>query len=464
MAFESIDPATGQRLASFPALTREQIRAALDLARDAFAEWRLVPPERRVEPLRRLAETLLRGKQAFARLMSREMGKPLAAAEAEVAKCAWVARHYADTAPAALAPEVLDVGPARCRVERHPLGAVLAVMPWNFPFWQVIRCAAPTLAAGNVILLKHAPNVPQCGIALEGLFARAGFPRGVFQNMFARVGDVPAILDDPIVQAASLTGSVGAGAALAGEAGRRVKRTVLELGGSDPFIVLSSADLDQAVSTGVAARMMNSGQSCIAAKRFLIHQDIASEFEARFVEQVRALCVGGPLDPGTEVGPLARPDIRDLVAEQVRESVQAGARLATGGRIPDRTGWYYEPTVLADVPGGCPAAEEEIFGPVASLRCVESLEEAIEVSNGTEFGCPRLFGPTTRKRPRWLYATSRPAVFSSTPCPRPIRGSRLGESRSRATVASWEQRPSASSSTSKQCGPIPHEQNQPSRI
>ena len=377
MPFESIDPATEEPLARFDALDRAGIRAALDRAAAAFEPWRLTSPGERAAKLLALADLLERGREAFGRLMTREMGKPVVQATAEIDKCAWVCRYYAETGPAGLAPEPAECTGRACRVEYQPLGAILAVMPWNFPFWQIIRCAAPTLTAGNTILLKHAPNVPQCAIAVEGLFARAGFPPGVFQNLFIEVGDIPFVLDHPIVQGASLTGSVRAGASLAAEAGHRIKKTVLELGGSDPFIVMESADLEAAVETAIRARMINSGQSCIAAKRFLVHEPVADEFERRFVEGVAALRVGDPSDPETDVGPLAA---------QVEASVGAGARLLTGGSAPEGAGWYYSPTVLSDIPPGSPAACEELFGPVASLFRVSDLEEAIARANETEYG------------------------------------------------------------------------------
>ncbi|MCG8467053.1 MAG: NAD-dependent succinate-semialdehyde dehydrogenase [Gemmatimonadetes bacterium] len=386
MPFDSIDPTTEELLASFPALDDAGIDAALDRARTGYDAWRGTPTVERAERLLALADLLETGKNAFGQLMTREMGKPLASAVAEAEKCAWVCRYYAEQGPGFLEPEAFESSGTRCWVEYQPIGAVLAIMPWNFPFWQVVRCAAPTMMAGNVILLKHAPNVPQCAVALEGLFRRAGFPEGAFQNLFAEVEDIPRILDDSIVQGASLTGSLRAGSALAAEAGRRIKTTVLELGGSDPFIVMESADLDRAVATAVEARMWNNGQSCIAAKRMLVQETIADEFEKRLVEAVASIPIGDPKDPDVRVGPLARSDLRDELASQVDASVAAGARVATGGDAPDRPGWFYTPTVLTDVPDGCPASEDELFGPVASVFRVRDLDEAIERANATEYG------------------------------------------------------------------------------
>ena len=386
MPFESIDPTTEEQLASFPALDAAGIDAALVRARRGFAEWKQVSLDERAALLLALSDLVERGKGAYGLLMTREMGKPLASAVAEAEKCAWVCRYYAEHGPEQLASEPFESTGTHCWVEYHPLGAVLGIMPWNFPFWQAMRSAVPTLLAGNVFLLKHSPNVPQCAVALEGLFTRAGFPEGVFQNLFVEVEDVPRVLDDPIVQAASLTGSVAAGSSLAAEAGLRIKTTVLELGGSDPFIVMESADLDRAVATAVDARMWNNGQSCIAAKRMLVQRSIADEFCARLIERVSALKVGDPRDPEVEIGPLARRDLRDKVAKQVDATVAAGAHVAAGGGVPDRPGWFYDPTVLTEVPDGSPATDDEIFGPVASIFPVDDLDEAIALANATEFG------------------------------------------------------------------------------
>jgi len=386
MPFESIDPTTGQRLVAYDALDAGGLAQALDRARAAYETWEVMSVEERAPLLLTLADLLERGRDAFARLMTREMGKPISEAAAEIEKCARACRYYAARAAEHLASEAVEGGGPLDRIDYRPLGAVLAIMPWNFPFWQAIRCAAPALAAGNVILLKHAPNVPQCAVAIEGLFARAGFPEGVFQNLFVEVLDLPAILDDPLVQGVSLTGSVGAGSAIAAEAGRRIKTTVLELGGSDPYIVMESADLDRAVEVGIEARMGNNGQSCNAAKRFFVQETVADEFERKLINGVAALRVGDPGRPEVDIGPLARRDLRDRVATQVADSVTAGAHIALGGGVPDRPGWFYEPTVLTGVPDACPASREEIFGPVASIFRVADLTEAIGRANATEFG------------------------------------------------------------------------------
>ncbi|HSS39246.1 MAG TPA: NAD-dependent succinate-semialdehyde dehydrogenase, partial [Polyangia bacterium] len=309
------------------------------------------------------------------------------AAAGEAAKCATACRFYAEHGAAFLTPEVVSEGQgSRDEIHLQPLGPVLAVMPWNFPFWQVIRFAAPALVAGNVGLLKHASNVPQCALALEDLFRRAGAPEGVFQTLLIGSGAVEKLIGDDRVAAVTVTGSEAAGRAIGAAAGRHLKKSVLELGGSDPFLVLSSADLDQAVATAVKARTVNTGQSCIAAKRFIVVDAVYDRFAPAFTDAMRRLVVGDPTDAGTQIGPLATASIRDGVADQVERSVQAGGRLLTGGRVLDRPGFYYEPTVLVDVPPDAPAAREEVFGPVAALFRVRDTEEAIAVANDTSFG------------------------------------------------------------------------------
>ena len=387
MPIATINPATGETLETFDALTAEQVEQKLQRAADAFARHRRTSMAERAEKMRRAGDLLDGEKDRWARLMTTEMGKTLAAARAEAEKCAWVCRHYAEHAAAMLAPRPTDVGgTARGEVHFLPLGAVLAVMPWNFPFWQVFRFAAPGLMAGNVGLLKHASNVPQCALAIEEIFLRAGFEEGVFQALLVGSDAVAGILDDARVAAATLTGSTPAGQSVAERAGRNLKKTVLELGGSDPFIVMPSADLDAAARTAAKARCINNGQSCIAAKRFIVHQDVADAFTVRFVREMEALRVGDPLADGTDVGPLATAAIRDEVAEQVRASVAAGARVLTGGTSMDGQGFYYPPTILADIPEDAPAYREEVFGPVASLFRVADLDGAIALANDSPFG------------------------------------------------------------------------------
>ena len=339
----------------------------------------------------RAAEILENEKQEFARMMTLEMGKPIKGAVQETEKCAWVCRYYAENAERHLADEVIETQATKSYVHFQPLGVVLAVMPWNFPFWQVFRFAAPALMAGNVGLLKHASNVPQCALAIEDIFRRAGFSEGAFQTLLIGSEEVQQVLEDPRVAAATLTGSEPAGRSVAGIAGKQIKKTVLELGGSDPFIVMPSADLDTAATTAVKARTINNGQSCIAAKRFIVHAQIYEEFEKRFVESMKALRVGDPMDEATDIGPLATEQILKDLEEQVSVSVAAGAKILTGGKKfkadgDFAAGNFYEPTVLADIPKDSPAYRDELFGPVASLFRVRNIDEAIELANDTPFG------------------------------------------------------------------------------
>jgi len=386
MAINSINPATGELLKSFDSLSDSEIENKLQAAARAFRQNRRASFAERASLMSRAAGVLENEKETFGKLMTTEMGKPLNAAVAEAEKCAWVCRYYAETAERALADEVVETNAASSYVRFQPLGPVLAVMPWNFPFWQVFRFAAPALMAGNVGVLKHASNVPQCALAIEDIFRRAGFPEGAFQTLLIGSDKVQRVLDDPRVVAATLTGSEPAGVSVASEAGKQLKKTVLELGGSDPFVVMPSANLQEAASTAVKARTINNGQSCIAAKRFIVHEAIADEFEHRFVNGMASLGVGDPMDESTDVGPLATADILSDLENQVRKSVAAGARVLTGGNRIAGDGYYYQPTVLTDIPKGCPAYDEEIFGPVASLFQVGNIDEAISLANDTEFG------------------------------------------------------------------------------
>ena len=386
MSIASVDPATGAVLKTFEALAPRAIEERLEGARKAFPAWRRVPFAERSVRMKRAGEILDAEKARFGELMTREMGKPIGAAVAEAEKCAWVCRYYAENAERFLADELAGTDASESFVRYEPLGAVLAVMPWNFPFWQVFRFAAPALMAGNVGLLKHASNVPQCALAIEEIFRRAGLPDGVFQTLLVGSDRVAALIEDGRIAAVTLTGSEGAGVSVGSTAGRQLKKVVLELGGSDPFLVMPSADVAKAAETAVKARTINNGQSCIAAKRFLVHEKVAADFERRFVEAMAALKVGDPMDPATDVGPLATPAIRSEVDEQVRKTVAAGAKLRLGGRPFDRPGNFYAPTVLADVPPGSPGADEEIFGPVASLFTFRSLDEGIALANRTRFG------------------------------------------------------------------------------
>jgi len=382
----SINPFNGETLATFEPLSQAELARRVALAAGEFFRWREVPFAKRAALLRAAADLLETQKGDLARLMSLEMGKPVNAGVAEAEKCAWVCRYYADNAEAFLADEPAATDAGRSFVRYQPLGPVLAIMPWNFPFWQVFRFAAPALMAGNVGLLKHASNVPQCAQAIEDLFRKAAFPQGAFQTLRVGSESVRALIEDDRIAAVTLTGSEDAGISVGRAAGGALKKCVLELGGSDPFLVFPSADLDAAATAAVKARTINNGQSCIAAKRFIVHRDAATEFERRFVERMNALKVGDPLDPAVEIGPLATPAILAEVEEQVRKSVAAGARLLAGGRRIAGPGNFYAPTVLGDVPPGSPAAVEEIFGPVASLFHFGGIDEAIALANGSRFG------------------------------------------------------------------------------
>jgi succinate-semialdehyde dehydrogenase/glutarate-semialdehyde dehydrogenase len=383
---KSLNPATGQTIASYDEFDDGEIERRIALAESAFRAWRHVPFAERARLMLEAARLLEQEKNRLGWLMTTEMGKPIAAAVAEAEKCALGCRYYAEHAERFLAPEVVATNASRSWIAYQPLGPVLAIMPWNFPFWQVFRFASPALMAGNVGLLKHASNVPQCALAIEEIFRRAGFPPGVFQTLLIPATRVERVLRDVRVRAATLTGSESAGAAVAATAGALIKKTVLELGGSDPFIVMPSADIERAASTAVKARAINNGQSCIAAKRFIVHEQIAEAFQQRFVEGMAALRVGDPLDETTDVGPLATAGILRELHEQVQGSVRAGARLLLGGRPLERPGNFYAPTVLVDVPPGSPAYQDELFGPVAALFRVPDIQRAIALANATSFG------------------------------------------------------------------------------
>ncbi|HEX7155067.1 MAG TPA: NAD-dependent succinate-semialdehyde dehydrogenase [Thermoanaerobaculia bacterium] len=386
MSIATVNPATGETVQSFAALTETELESKLQRAAAAFRINRERSFAERAVRMNRAAELLEERASEYGRLITTEMGKPVTAAIAEVKKCATVCRYYAEHAEAHLADEHIATDARDSYVRYEPLGAVLAVMPWNFPFWQVFRFAAPALMGGNVGLLKHASNVPQSALAIEQVLVDAGFADGEFQTLLIGSDAVAKLLADERVRAATLTGSEPAGASVASAAAKQIKKSVLELGGSDPFIVMPSADLEEAVKIGVKARIVNNGQSCIAAKRFILHRDIADEFERKMVAAFEALKIGDPQDEATEVGPLANRQIVDDLDKQVRASVAAGAKLLTGGkRLGDR-GNYYAPTILRDIPPSAPAFAEETFGPVASLFRVESLEEAVQLANATTFG------------------------------------------------------------------------------
>jgi succinate-semialdehyde dehydrogenase/glutarate-semialdehyde dehydrogenase len=386
MTIASINPATGQTIRTFRPISDQDLDARLQCAADAYDRHRRTPVWERTRMLLRAAEILESEKEEFGRLMVTEMGKTLKAAVEEAAKCAWGCRYYAENAERFLADEKVETGPAQTFIAYQPIGPILAVMPWNFPFWQVFRFAAPALAAGNVGLLKHASNVPQCALAIEDIFRRAGFAEGCFQTLLIETERVRRVIEDPRVAAVTLTGSMGAGSHVASSAGKEIKKSVLELGGSDPFIVMASADFEAAVRTAVRARTINNGQSCIAAKRFIVAESIADEFERRLVAGMKALVVGDPMDPATDVGPLANEAQVKTLTEQVAQSVRAGARLLTGGHALDRPGYYFAPGVLAGVTEDSPAYRDEIFGPVALLFRARDIDEAIDIANDSPFG------------------------------------------------------------------------------
>jgi succinate-semialdehyde dehydrogenase/glutarate-semialdehyde dehydrogenase len=382
----TVNPATGETVKVFEPHSDIQLEEKLQLAADTFRAYRNTTFEQRAQWLNTVAEVLEAEKQKLGRMMTIEMGKPIQGAISEAEKCAWVCRYYAENAKYHLADQMVSTNASKSFVHFQPLGPVLAVMPWNFPFWQVFRFAAPALMAGNVGLLKHASNVPQCALAIEEVIVSAGFPTGAFQTLLIGSDKVQRILEDPRVAAATLTGSEPAGRSVASIAGNQIKKTVLELGGSDVFIVMPSANLEDATSTAVKARTINNGQSCIAAKRFIVAEEIYDQFESLFVEKMKALRVGDPLEAKTEVGPLATPQILEDLDHQVKESVAAGAKLLCGGQRLDRSGNYYEPTVLSAIPRQAPAYCEELFGPVALLFRINGVEEAIKLANDTSFG------------------------------------------------------------------------------
>jgi len=386
MPIATINPATGEVIKTFQPLTEADIEKKLQLAVATFKSERKTPFSVRAQRMLKAADILERDKEKFGHLMTLEMGKTYKSAVAEAVKCTTACRYYAENAERFLADEVVETGAKKSFIRYQPIGPILAIMPWNFPFWQVIRFAAPALMAGNVGLLKHSSNVPQCALALEGIFREAGFPEGTFQALLIGSGQVDAILNDPRVVAATLTGSEQAGIQVGVGAAKRIKKVVLELGGSDPFIVMPSANLDAAVSTAVQARVQNNGQSCIAAKRFIVAEPIADQFQSKFVEKMKNLKIGDPFDEKTELGPLSTPDgVKDLERD-VQKTLDAGAKLLTGGHAIKGPGNFFEPTVLTDIPKNSPAYSEEFFGPVASIFRVKNIDGAIQIANDVRFG------------------------------------------------------------------------------
>jgi len=386
MPIRATNPATAESVAEYETLLPDATAAAVAEAHAAWLRWRTTSFADRARLFRVMAERLRGRKDELARLMAIEMGKPLAQGQAEVDKCAWVCEYYAEHAENHLAHDVIPTDAARSYVAFEPLGVILAVMPWNFPLWQVYRFAAPALMAGNVGVLKHASNVPGCALVIEELFRQAGFPDGVFRTLLVGSDQVRAVIEHPLVRAVTLTGSTPAGKSVAAQAGAVLKKTVLELGGSDPYLILEDADLEQTVATCVAARLVNSGQSCVAAKRFIAVDAIREAFTERFVALMRTKKMGDPLDPGTDVGPQARHDLRDELHQQVVTSVAKGAVVRLGGEIPESPGAFYPPTVLTNVTAGMPAHDEELFGPVAAIIAARDEEDAIRIANDTIFG------------------------------------------------------------------------------
>ena len=386
MAIATINPATGETIKTFTPLTDAQVDQKIQKATETFRAFRKLSFAERGRMMNRAAEILESEKHDLAHLMTLEMGKTLRSAVDEAVKCAWVCRYYAENAERFLADEVVETPASRSFIRYQPMGVVLVIMPWNYPFWQVFRFIAPGLMAGNVGILKHASNVPQCALKIEEVLLKAGFPEGAFQTLLIGSDKVDRVLDDPRVVAATLTGSEGAGIQVGSGAGKRIKKVVLELGGSDPFIVMPSANLEEAVTVGIKARTLNNGQSCIAAKRFIVADQIADKFQKEFVAQMEKLKLGDPFDEKTDVGPLANAEAVTSLQADVSASVKAGAKVLTGGKPADGPGSFYLPTVLTDIPKDSPAYREELFGPVASIFRVKNLDEAIRVANDSRFG------------------------------------------------------------------------------
>lgn len=385
-SIQTINPADGSLLQNYPYTTAEETERKLARSKSAFHLWRDTPVARRAAIFKKLSETLLEKRDELALLATTEMGKIISEAKAEVEKCAGEAKYYAEHGPGMLADERAQVSELEAYVSYLPLGPILAVMPWNFPYWQVTRFAIPTLLAGNTVILKHASNVTGCALALEKMFLLAGFPEGVFQTLVTPSSRVKALIEDPRIQGVSLTGSVGAGKQIAAQAGAAAKKSVLELGGSDAFIILKDADLALAVKAAITARFSNAGQVCIAAKRFIVVDEIAAEFEAQFTAAIQALRVGSPLREENQLGPMAKKELRDELHEQVKKSIAMGAKLLVGGKPVDAPGNYYEATLLSKVTPQMPVASEETFGPVAALIRVKDEEEAITMANTSDFG------------------------------------------------------------------------------
>jgi succinate-semialdehyde dehydrogenase/glutarate-semialdehyde dehydrogenase len=386
MKITSINPATGEEIRTYTLLTDKEATEALNKAEDAYREWRKTSIEQRTSKMKEAARVLIENKTRYAAVITEEMGKTLASANAEVEKCAWVCEYYAENAEHFLKDEVVETDARKSFISYQPMGIILAVMPWNFPFWQVFRFAAPALMAGNGAILKHASNVPHCGKLIEEVFKAAGFPEHLFTNVWISGKQVEKLVENPVIKAITLTGSEKAGAAVASKAAENIKKSVLELGGSDAYLILDDADPDLAARLCAESRLQNSGQSCIGAKRFIVLEQVYDEFILKFREAMESYRMGDPVDPATTLAPMAREDLRDELHEQVLESIEAGAELLTGGFVPDKKGAYYPPTILTEVKPGMPAYDEELFGPVAAVIRVKDEAEAILVANDTKFG------------------------------------------------------------------------------
>ncbi|MHB8580166.1 MAG: NAD-dependent succinate-semialdehyde dehydrogenase [Ignavibacteriaceae bacterium] len=383
---KSINPATGEEINSYPVMDENEIAKIISLSHFDFLSWKDTDFSERVLKMKRAAEILLEKRDSLGKLMTLEMGKPILQSKSEIEKCSWVCNYFADNAERILSDEVITTEASKSFVTFRPLGAVLAVMPWNFPFWQVFRFAAPNLMAGNAGILKHSSNVTGCALAIEEIFREAGFPENIFRTLIVPSQRIKEIIENKHICAVTITGSVAAGKSVAGSAGSVLKKTVLELGGSDPYLILEDADLEQASGTCVVSRLINGGQSCIAAKRFIVVEEVYEEFERLFLQKMAKKKMGDPLDTTNDLGPQARSDLRDELHEQVQRSIRLGAKLLLGGYIPDMKGAYYPPTVLADVRPGMPAYDEELFGPVAALIRVNNEEEGIRTANDSNFG------------------------------------------------------------------------------
>lgn len=382
----SINPTTGETLEKYEETSPDEIMRRLEKAHQAFRAWRRTSFSERAQLMRKVSRALTENKGQYARTMALEMGKPIAAGRAEIEKCVWACEYYADHAEKMLQPEIIKTDARKSFVTFNPLGVILAIMPWNYPFWQVFRHAAPGLMAGNGVILKHASNVPGCAVAIEDIFKKAGFPEYLFQNFLMSSQRVEGLIEHPTITAVTLTGSTAAGRAVAEKAGKMLKKTVLELGGSDPYLILEDADLDKTVEACVTSRLLNSGQSCIAAKRFVVVEAVRRQFEQMLVDQMHAKRMGDPLDEAVEIGPQARFDLRDDLHQQIIKSIAKGAACLLGGEIPEDPGAFYPATVLGNVGKGMPAYEEEIFGPVAAVIPVKNEKEAVQVANDSPFG------------------------------------------------------------------------------